>query len=417
MNPFFRNFATLLGGNGLAFSVQLASAPLLTRLFAPEDFGVYANVMAVAALIAVVGAGRYEQAIVQAGERKAISLAKLCLGLSVLVSAVSFIPLWYFRQELWDRYHMEPRDLLWLVPVIALGTLLYGILIQLANSQGKYKRMALAKLLYALFVATCSAVLGWMETGATGLLTGVVAGYVLTGFFLIPQLMAALRDKQSYSPSLLHEYRDFPRWNLPLAVVDTLNQQFLFNMLFTGFFGVQAMGWYAVTWRYLRAPARMVHSSAAQLFYREASVHKNDLQAVQGYFRQTLRNTAAFAIPMLVVLMLAGPWLFGFVLGEDWREAGEYARVLAPMLSLGMLSGSVSTVPMVFGKQRAFTIISISFQALALAGLWFAYYSRAINVTIDPTDFVLESLSVYVGISCAGYLALLVWFRSLIRTR
>lgn len=418
MNPFLRNFTTLLGGNGLAFAVQLVSAPVLTRLFSPEDFGVYANVMAVAALVAVVGAGRFEQAIVQgAGGPKSFGLAKLSLKLSVLSCVVSFLPLYLFRETLWQHYSMDPKHLLWLVPLVALGTLVYGIFIQLANAQGQYRRMALAKLTYAILVALSSAALGWTGLGAEGLIGGVIAGFALTTFLLIPQITAALQHKQPYSPPLITEYKDFPRWNLPLAVVDTLNQQFVFNLLFTSFFGVKAMGWYSVTWRYLRAPARLVHSSAAQLFYREAAAHKNDPEAVAGFFRQTLRNTLVFALPLVAVLMLLGPWLFGLVLGEDWRTAGVYAQVLAPMIGLGMISGAVSTVPMVFERQRTFTIISISGQVLALMGLWFASYAQLLNVTVEPGDAVLPALAVYVGITCVVYLGLLMWFWKLIRTQ
>ena len=85
---FRRHFATLLGGNGAAFALQLAAAPVLTRLFTPADFGVYANAMALAGLLGVVGAGRYEQAIVRSGA-EAHALARMTLRMTAVSTVVA----------------------------------------------------------------------------------------------------------------------------------------------------------------------------------------------------------------------------------------------------------------------------------------------------------------------------------------
>ena len=394
MNPFLRNFATLLSGNGLAFAVQFAAAPILARVFTEADFGVYANVMAVSALISVVAAGRYEQAIVHAGAKGwAAALGKFTLKLTLIGCVASFIPLWIFKDHLLEHYAIHPVDLLWLAPIIALLTLTYGILVQVANSQGKYKLMASCKLVYAVLVAAFSALMGLANMGAAGLLLGVVLGFVITMFFLLPQWREVRKDKLRPNPSLAATYKDFPRWNMPLAVVDTLNQQFIFNLLFTSMFGVRAMGFYAIGWRYLRAPSKLVQSSAAQLFYREAS---NDPEKAWGYFVQTVRNSAVFAIPLAVLLGLWGQEIFGFVLGDSWLDAGRYAEVLAPMIGLGLIAGSVSTVPILLEKQRAFTIVNITGQALALGTLW--WFGRQDAAT--PVDalfaYTLATMSLHV---------------------
>ena len=53
-STFFRNVATLVSGSALAQLVGLACAPILTRLYTPEDFGLLGIFMAVSAVAATI---------------------------------------------------------------------------------------------------------------------------------------------------------------------------------------------------------------------------------------------------------------------------------------------------------------------------------------------------------------------------
>ena len=60
---FARSVAVMTAGTALGQGLVLASAPLLTRLYTPGDFGVLAVYGSIVSLVAVVGALRYELAI------------------------------------------------------------------------------------------------------------------------------------------------------------------------------------------------------------------------------------------------------------------------------------------------------------------------------------------------------------------
>ena len=51
-------------GNLLAQSVTIGCAPLLTRLFTPENFGVFGLFLAIVKIISGIGSLCYERAIV-----------------------------------------------------------------------------------------------------------------------------------------------------------------------------------------------------------------------------------------------------------------------------------------------------------------------------------------------------------------
>jgi O-antigen/teichoic acid export membrane protein len=60
---FARSVALVTAGSVLGQGLVLASAPLLTRLYTPADFGVLAVYGSIVSLVAVVAALRYELAI------------------------------------------------------------------------------------------------------------------------------------------------------------------------------------------------------------------------------------------------------------------------------------------------------------------------------------------------------------------
>ena len=397
-HAFRRHFATLLVGNGAAFALQLTAAPVLTRLFTPEDFGMYANAMALAALLAVVGAGRYEQAIVRAGG-EALGLARMTLRWTAVSTAVACGLLALLHGPATRAWGLPTGLLVLGVPALGGALLAHGILVQVANSQGDSRRMALAKSGYAAATSGTGIALGLAGWGTWGLPAAALCGFVAVAPLLLPVLRRPT-DAATPSPAALRRtYRDFPRWNLPLALFDVLNQQVLFNALFTMWFGAGAMGLYGVTWRYLRAPAGVVQQSASALFYREAAAALPG--TVLRPFAATLRQVAVFAVPLVAVLVVGGPWLFRTVLGPEWAAAGEYAQICAPAIGLAMLSGSVSTLPQAVGRQRTFTVVSLLGQTAALSGL----AAAAFLGSTAP-----GALAVYTGLLCLHYTGLLVWF-------
>jgi len=63
-SEFSRNVLTLMTGTTIAQAIPIAISPILTRIYTPEDFGVFALYMSVASLLAVVDTGSYEHAII-----------------------------------------------------------------------------------------------------------------------------------------------------------------------------------------------------------------------------------------------------------------------------------------------------------------------------------------------------------------
>ena len=61
---FIRNIAEIAGGAGMAQLLMVLASPILTRLYSPEDFGLFAIFMAVVASFFMGASGKYETAMI-----------------------------------------------------------------------------------------------------------------------------------------------------------------------------------------------------------------------------------------------------------------------------------------------------------------------------------------------------------------
>ena len=91
-----RAILTLLSGSSLSTAITIAASPFLTRLYAPEDFGLVAAVLSVSSVLSIIIPGRFPLAIPLAdNEEDAKSLFYLatlmCLILSPLMAAAAVL--------------------------------------------------------------------------------------------------------------------------------------------------------------------------------------------------------------------------------------------------------------------------------------------------------------------------------------
>ena len=62
-SEFNRNILTLMTGTTIAQAIPIAISPILTRIYTPEDFGIFAIFLAITLIIGSIANGRYELAI------------------------------------------------------------------------------------------------------------------------------------------------------------------------------------------------------------------------------------------------------------------------------------------------------------------------------------------------------------------
>ena len=82
-NIFFKNILVASSGTIFAQSLGLITTPIITRIYTPNDYGMFSAILAVVMVLSSVSTLRYEIAIpIERDLNKIFSLVKLCLLIS-----------------------------------------------------------------------------------------------------------------------------------------------------------------------------------------------------------------------------------------------------------------------------------------------------------------------------------------------
>ena len=349
-----RAVLTLLMGGALAQLIPLLLGPVLTRLYAPTAFGVFAAFSSVVATVAVLACLRYEFALPLArDEGEARALFVLCLWICGGVALLA-VPL---AAVLHATGHLPlPR----LLPLAVAAAGLLQLLVMWATRAQVFRALAISRVLQYGGAALLQVALGWWlwrraqqpagADAAWALALGPILASAAAAWVLRPHGSHAIPQGQRVGwQQVAVRYRDFPLLNTPHAFLGAL-QDALAVALLVAWQGDAAAGFWGLTLRYLKAPATLVGGAVSQALYPRLA------QATPEAARQTVRQImivmGVLALILMGVLMLAGPWLFVQVFGSDWREAGYLARALAPYIAAHFVAAPLAVVTMAWQAQR-----------------------------------------------------------------
>ena len=185
-SEFVRNTLAMMTGTTIAQAIPIALTPILTRIYTPEDFGIFALYMSIATLVAVCSTGRYELAIMlPEKDTEAINIVVLSIVISFAVSLFSLILIVLFNNEFTTVLGNEDiKDWLYFIPITTLITGLYQSLNYWSNRKKKYKRLAINRVVKTS--TTVSVKLGMGLNGLTsqGLIFGSIFGDVVATYIL-----------------------------------------------------------------------------------------------------------------------------------------------------------------------------------------------------------------------------------------
>ena len=173
-SQFARNVITLMTGTALAQALPIAITPILTRMYTPDEFGVFAIYIAICSILAVLVTGRYELAIiVPEHDEDAVNIMALSIGLSFIISFFLLIAVLLAGTEI-ARLLGSDNIASWLY-FIPLTTLIMGCYQSLnywANRRSHYKRMATSRVLQTASTSTIQLSTGFLKIGTLGLILG-----------------------------------------------------------------------------------------------------------------------------------------------------------------------------------------------------------------------------------------------------
>lgn len=348
---------TLASGTALAQAVTILVAPVLTRLYSTNDFGVFTIYLAILSIFSVFITGRYEFAILVAkNDKEAWDVVWSVTIITITVSLTLGLLALLFRFLLTSLANIEISITIILLSCIALvvtGT--YQALYYWSNRHKYYKRLAFNRLLGSIAVAMISCILGVIHFGPLGLIIGSLLGQVVNMTLLFTQtwpdrILHGIPSQQRLA-QVLRRYIDYPKFLIPSGILERVaSQSHIF--LLSIFFGVSITGLIGLYQRVVSIPTRLIGTSVSDVFKQQAAQDISQVGNCQSLFRATVLKLIVIAIGPFLILLFFAPVLFEWVFGAEWRVAGEFGQILSFTFFFGFIVSPVSSVFYIAEKQK-----------------------------------------------------------------
>ncbi|HFE37488.1 MAG TPA: lipopolysaccharide biosynthesis protein [Gammaproteobacteria bacterium] len=376
--PFVRNVATVATGTAASQAIAMGFAPVITRLYGPETLGLMGIFMSVVGLLMPIAALGYPIAIVLPEfDADALNLARLSIYIGTVATLLTVVVLFFFGADLLSLLDAEEIvPFVYLLPVFMFFSVLAGVLGQWLIRKRAFVLTAKYVVFTTLLLNSSKTILGFLHPTAMVLIVtntfGSLFGTSLT-FWGWRKYAARRRAAQATRPSstlqqLAGQYRDFPLLRTPQNLINAFSQS-LPVLFLASFFGASAAGQYSIAITVLAMPSSLIGGSIMAVFYpriNEALQNGEDARAL--IIKATLGMAVTGALPFLVVIV-AGPFLFEFVFGDQWQTAGTYAQWLSLWLFLQYVNKpAVSAIPALHlqGGLLAYELFSTGTKILAL---------------------------------------------------
>lgn len=404
-----RNFAKLLSANVVAQVIGLVVYPILTRIYAPEDFGLLNLFLSISGVLVILSTAEYYNAIVlpkDDKEGKNVLLLSLCLLLAlVAIIAVSV----FFAEAIADLFNTpELAQYYWFMPILVAASGGWNILNYWYIRRGRYDKISTYQLSQSILSSGGKIGFGYAGMLSGGMIYAVVLAPLLALCGSIVLRFKGTKHRHTFSFKKIMEaakrYKNFPLYSLPKSFVNMLAGQ-LPVLLLTPYFGSQYVGWWSMALLLGFIPISMVSRSIYQVLYQYTTERVNSRLAIGPYFRKFTWGVLLVGCPVFALLFLIMPWLTSLFLGEGWDMTSTYLRWMLPWLLSSILTASTGFLSDIFMKQK----IGFGFELLTA-------FLRVVGVVLGILlkDFSVAILCYALGTAIA-ITAQYIWLLSLVK--
>jgi O-antigen/teichoic acid export membrane protein len=404
MASAFKNLAILTSGTSLSQLIPFLSAPIISRLFSPSDFADFTLYTSILSILILFSTFKYEMAIqLPEDSEESLRIVNVCIAISFAVFIVSLVVMSVLvLLKVVDNIYM-------LMPFTAFLFSVCLIIERVYNRRQSYTSMSILKVTKTTS-ETFYNLVGFISFFKKfNLIIGLTAGYFCSFIFILQKEWGILRNALNslLSPSnkeIIIKYSNFPVYNLPHALLNSISTS-LPIFIIPLYFSKEELGYFSFGLKYVQAPLAILSGALYSIISQELSILLHNRQALVNKFNFFLKNLF-FASAFILMGLILSPFIFKYIFGFQWMEAGKYIVIISILIVLGFILSSLAYVPILFHKQRKALIIEVFyFFAKLLPFLFVAGYLKA--------DF-RTTLVIYTILSSLVLLYTFNWYRKLI---
>ncbi len=367
MSKFVSNVITLFSATLLGQIIGVVVSPVLSRLYSPADFGISQLFFSIVSMVAIVACLSYQSAInLPKKDEEAANIVVLCLCVILVTASITTVILWIFSGTIENVLHAPGlTPYLYLIPFAIIANSVAFVLGSWLSRRQQFGTNAQANLSSSITGKATSIGFGFLSPSPFGLILGTIINDATIIAVSLRKLLAERTLFREITARKIREmairYKKFPQFAAGSALMSMAATQCVPVLLAVSFTPI-VVGFYAMTHLVLKLPLKLMANSLTSVFYQKACAEKNRSGSIVYIVKSVHTRLVSIGMFICLILMIIGPELFVFVLGEQWITSGIYAQILAPWIFVVFISTPISSIFSVFEKQGA----SLGFNILLL---------------------------------------------------
>ena len=390
-NELRKNITILLKGSILAQALPFICMPILTRLYSPDDFGLFTLYLSIVLSFSAILGLRYDYGILLPKQNLiAWKLLKLAQAIILLISIILGIISIIFQYEisiLLSDSRLQPWLILVGINLLAVGLTQSGTL--WLNRIKNYTAISNQRILQSSFTNGSQITIGLCHSfGVSGLIIGNLIGQFIGLLYtlrMIKKQSPIINPKllKSINRKLLVHYRNLPLYNAPTAIIDALRLNGI-NILLALFFNTGVVGQFSLAWRLLQSPISLINGALSQVYYQHfVELPSHELPK---FLSSCIKKSIFIGLIPFGSFFLVSEFLFTSIFGETWRLAGVICKLLTPWLFLNFITSPISSIFLVLHKEKLLLLFSAFYMAIPLSIIYFVHNNIYQTVLLVSTS-------------------------------
>lgn len=359
-SEFFINISTLVTGSFISQIIPFMVAPVISRLYYPEDYAIVAAYNSITVFFTIIATGMYSSALmIDKSNEEAFITALVAIIITISITLISLLVFLLFNETIARITGIENITFwLYLIPLTVFFTGGYQTLNMWNNRLKRYRRLATNRIIQTLITSGSTLLFGFLSYHSTGLMISLLLGQMFS--FLILFIQTFYDDKYLIKEFSLEKikssfikHKDFPKFNMPQGFLDGLRESSIVFII-SNYFGPVILGSYSFAMNLLNKPLNLIGDAYRQVYYQKISSLFNAKKEFWSFTRKNLLLLSILVLPFTFVILFWGEEVFKIIFGDKWSQAGFISQILCLWLFFRFLLSPLSSIPLILMQQKKF---------------------------------------------------------------
>lgn len=359
--------AKIASGTMIGQVISFVAVPIYTRMYGASILGTWTIINSIATVITSFSDFGLKNAIMIEKEEETEKLYTAITTLTALIAAITGIISGFYYGYIDKSLGMNPAIAGLMIGLVSFLTPQTQTCYTWLNKKGEYNILMKNPLIHNVAMAVITIGLGALGYIQYGYYIGVIAGSIITilrmKIYLPRRLFNFHFDDYR---QLIKTKKEFYLYQMPTNVLGQFKEQvpvFAIQSLF----GVEMLGYYSITMKYLKLPINLLAQSIGRVFFKTVAEMTRKGQGIGEYAFRNVCRAMKLAVVPLIFIYAAGDVMCPFLFGSDYIIAGNIMRIVASNSFFMFIMVSCQGMTVTLHKQRNNMIASI-LQMVGYAG-------------------------------------------------